>query len=84
MFRFSEHVSIDVSLEKTIPSIYDENKTRQSQEDLEEFNTRFSLTEFNFLTIENETSGDLCSELWTSHVDKLQDACSSIDKEELM
>jgi hypothetical protein len=54
-------VSIDVLLEKTIPSIYDENKTRQSQEDLEEFNTRFSLTEFNSLTTENETSGDLCS-----------------------
>ena len=59
--RNSEHVSIDVLLEKTIPSIYDENKTRQSQEDLEEFNTRFSLTEFNSLTTENETSGDLCS-----------------------
>jgi hypothetical protein len=43
--RNSEHVSIDVSLENTIPSIYDENKTRQSQEDLEEFNTRFSLME---------------------------------------
>lgn len=58
LIRNSEHVSIDVSLEKTIPSTHDENKTRQTQEDLEEFNTRSS---FNSLTTENETSGDLCS-----------------------
>jgi len=54
--RNSEHVSI----EKTIPSTHDENKTRQSQEDLEEL-ARFNLTEFNSLKTENETSGDLCS-----------------------
>lgn len=59
--RNLEHVSIDISLEGNIPSTHDENKNRESQEDLEEINTRFNLIEFNSLTTENETSGDLCS-----------------------